>query len=117
MGTEGHNIVYGAGKALNLPKQSAEVLASRLRENTFSKLVQVFHFIVTGKRNQESIFILMASLFTVQMLRGFFLLWVCLHIVQMSGDYLLIARKEALSVSCSIMGTNVDPSLKDTLSL
>ena len=49
----------------------------------------------------------MDSLFTVQMLRGFFLLWVCLHIVQMTGKFLLIAQKEVLSVSCFIM----DPSL------
>ena len=82
---------------LNLPKQSAEVLAFRQQEKHLLKA--------------ESTFTLMASLFTVQMLRGFFLLWVCLHIVQTTGDFLLIAQKEALSVPCSIMVTSMDPSL------
>ena len=36
---------------LNLPMQSAKVLASRLQEKHLFKLIQVFHFIVTGKRN------------------------------------------------------------------
>ena len=51
------------------------------------------------------------------MLRGFFLLWVCLHIVQMTGDFLFIAQKEALSVSCSIMVTSRDPSLRHSVTL
>ena len=38
-------------RGLNLPKQSAEMLASRLQEKHLLKAVQVFHFIVTGKRN------------------------------------------------------------------
>ena len=55
---------------LNLPKQSAEVLASRLQEKHLFKAGTR----ITGMRNKESTFSLMASLFTVQMLKGFFLL-------------------------------------------
>ena len=38
----------------------------------------------------------MASLFTVEMLRGFFLRCVCLHIVQITAGFLLIAQKKSL---------------------
>ena len=102
---------------LNLPKQSAEVLASRLQEKHLLKAGTSVSFYRNRKRNLESTFALMASLFIVQMLKGFFLLWVDLLIVQMTGDFLLIARKEALSVSVSKMVTSIVLYLQDTLSL
>ena len=51
---------------LNFPKQSAEVLASRLQEKHLFKAGTR----ITGMRNKESTFSLMSSLFTVQMLRA-----------------------------------------------
>ena len=59
---------------LNLPKQSAEVLASRLQEKHLLKAGTSVSFYRNREENLTSTFSLMAGLFTVQMLRGFFLL-------------------------------------------
>ena len=96
---------------LNLPKQSAEVLASRLQKQHLLKAGTSVSFYRNREENLRKSFQSDGQLVYCTDVEGFFLLWVCLDIVQMTGDFLLIARKEALSVSCSIMVTSMDPSL------
>ena len=91
---------------LNLPKQSAEVLAFIMHEKHLLKCGTSISFYRNREEKLRKYFHSDCQL--VQMLRGFFLLWVYLYIVQMTGDFLLIARKGVLSVSCSIMVTSMD---------
>ena len=80
---------------LNLPKQSAEILASRLQEKHLHKAGAS----VSSYRNREKklrkYFQSDGQFVYCTDVEGFFLLWVCLHIVQMTGEFLLIAQKEA----------------------
>ena len=96
---------------LNFPKQSAEVLASRLQEKHLLKAGTSVSFYRNREEKLRKYFQSDGQLVYCTDVEGLLLAMGFLHIVQMTGDFLLIAKKKALSVSCSIMVTSMDPSL------
>ena len=87
------------------------MLASRLQEKHLLKAGISVLFYRNREEKLRKYFSFDVQLVYCTDVEGFFLLSVCLHIVQMTGDFLLIGRKEASSVSCSIMVTSMYPSL------
>ena len=101
---------------LNLPKQSAEVLASRLQEKHLLKAGTRVSFYRNREEKLRKYFQSDGQLVYCTDIEGLLLLAMGLSGYRSglfidSGDFLLISQKEALSVSCSIMVTSMDPSL------
>ena len=103
---------------LNLPKQFAEVQdirnslkASRLQEKHLFKAGTSVSFYCNREEKLRKYFQSDSQLVYCTDVEGLLLAMGLLHIFQMTGNFLLIAQKEALNVSCSIMVTRLDPSL------